>query len=156
MSQIRSDILYTRKIKEARECEREVQRLHIAAPICPDDEIENHEPTTQEIDIQVSDDEDEFNNDDNNNEDELTTEEEQRWSHIIKEWIELGNRENQFEDKNDADFLSSEWDSDFNFAGRELHPADDELAKWMLSTLFEISLESPAFLGSDEIFTNAH
>jgi hypothetical protein len=41
------------------------------------------------------------------------------------------------ENKNDENFLLSEWNSDFNFAGWELHPADDESAKWMLSTLFE-------------------
>ena len=123
MSQIRSDILYTRKIKEARECEREIQRLHIAAPICPDDEIENHEPTNQEIDAQVSDDEDENNNDGNGNRDKLITKKEQKWSHIIEEWIKLGNQENQFEDKDDENFLSLEWDSDFNFAGREVHSA---------------------------------
>jgi len=44
MSQIRSDILYGRKIKEARDCEREIRRLHIATPIIPDEETTQSEP----------------------------------------------------------------------------------------------------------------
>ena len=57
MSQIRSDILFARKKRNARECEREMQRLHIAIPIC-DDENEEHEHELNEDIIQVSDDED--------------------------------------------------------------------------------------------------
>jgi hypothetical protein len=67
----------------------------------------------------------------------------------------LGNRENKFDDDDDEIFLSTEWDNDFSLGGREIHPADDNTAKWNLNTLFEPSLESPAFLGLDEIFTNA-
>ena len=62
MSQIRSDILFARKKRNARECEREMQRLHIATPICPDDEsegYEDHELNEEEY-IQVSDDENEL------------------------------------------------------------------------------------------------
>ncbi|CAG8772914.1 9417_t:CDS:2, partial [Funneliformis caledonium] len=70
----------------------------------------------------------------------------QKWSQLIDEWIEFGNQENRFGDENDESFLSSEWNSDFNFAGRSVHPADDEIAKWSLTTLFESSLESPLFL----------
>ena len=158
MSQIRSDILFTRKIKEARECEREIQRLHIATPICPDDEVEECELDEEEM-VQVSDDENGEGSSQNtgvDGEEIITDDEEQKWSQLIEEWIELGNRENQFENNDEEIFLSSEWNSDFNLAGREVHPADDETAKWRLITLFESSLESPSFLGSDEIFTNAH
>ncbi|CAB5335229.1 unnamed protein product [Rhizophagus irregularis] len=133
MSQIRSEILFTRKIKDVRECEREMQRLHIATPICPDNENEDDNLNEGGY-IQVSDDEDK----------------------LIKEWIELGNNENQFENNEDECFLSPEWNNDFDFAGQNVHPADDERAKWSLSTLFESFLESPSFLGSDEIFTNAY
>ncbi|CAG8617920.1 1351_t:CDS:2, partial [Diversispora eburnea] len=68
----------------------------------------------------------------------------------------LGNWENKFDDENDQIFLSTEWNSDFNLGGREIHPADDDTEKWNLNTLFELSLKSPAFLESDEIFTNAY
>ena len=57
MNQIRSDILFTRKIQNAREYEREMQRLHIATPIC-DDENEEQEHELNEDIIQVSDDKD--------------------------------------------------------------------------------------------------
>ena len=161
MSQIRSDILFTRKIKDVRECEREIQRLHIATSINPDDDDENKEPELNEEEcIQVSDDENEENHEDadnNDTEEELVIQsDEQKWSQLIEEWIELGNQENRFENSEDECFLSPEWNSDFDFAGRKVHPADDETAKWNLSTLFESSLESPSFLGSDEIFTNAY
>ncbi|CAB4415694.1 unnamed protein product [Rhizophagus irregularis] len=160
MSQIRSEILFTRKIKDVRECEREMQRLHIATPICPDNENEDDNLNEGGY-IQVSDDEDKVDNNEttNNNDDReelIIQNEEQRWNQLIKEWIELGNRENQFENNEDECFLSPEWNNDFDFAGRNVHPADDERAKWSLSTLFESSLESPSFLGSDEIFTNAY
>ena len=160
MSQIRSDILFTRKIQNARECEREMQRLHIATPIC-DDENKEHEHELNEDIIQVSDDEDDEEEEDgediDDNREELIIESEtQKWSQLIDEWIEFGNQENRFGDENDESFLSSEWNSDFNFAGRSVHPADDEIAKWSLTTLFESSLESPLFLDSDKIFTNAH
>jgi hypothetical protein len=144
MSQIRSDILFTRKIKEARECEHEIQRLHIATPICPDDEVEEHElnELDEEEIVQVSDDENGEGNNQNtdvNGEEIITDDEEQRWSQLIEEWIELGNRENHFENNDEEIFLSTEWNSDFNLAGREVHPADDKKAKWSLITLFESS-----------------
>jgi len=40
-------------------------------------------------------------------------------------------------------------------AGRTIHPSDDEKAKWFLNALFVDDLESPLFLGTDHIFTNA-
>jgi len=104
----------------------------------------------------VDDDDKTINNNDNREELITQNEEQTRWDQLIEEWIELGNRENQFENNEDECFLSPEWNNDFDFAGRNVHPADDERAKWSLSTLFESSLESPSFLGSDEIFTNAY
>ena len=74
---------------------------------------------------------------------------------MINEWIELENYENQFEDEEDYIFSSSEWDQDFSFAGRTVHPADDENAKWPLDSLCILDLEPPSFLGDDQIFTNA-
>ena len=128
------------------------------------DENEEQEHELNEDIIQVSDDEDDEDDEeeedgediDDNREELIIESETQKWSQLIDEWIEFGNQENRFGDENDESFLSSEWHSDFNFAGRSVHPADDGIAKWSLTTLFESSLESPLFLGSDEIFTNAH
>ena len=137
MNQIRSDILFACKKRNARECEREMQRLHIATPICPDDESEGHEDheLNEEEYIQVSDDENELSDrinigvENNNTSEELVIEdEEQKWSQLIEEWIELGRQENLFENDDDESFLSSEWNSDFNFAGRNVHPANDKMA----------------------------
>ncbi|CAG8530241.1 11559_t:CDS:2, partial [Diversispora eburnea] len=132
-------------------------------------DLEDNESDCREI--QVSDDDEdeinirnEINNDEgdidmwneiNNNNDEELNSEEQRLTQLIEEWIELGNWENKFDDENDQIFLSTEWNNDFNLGDREIHLADDDIAKWNLNILFESLLESPTFLGSDEIFTNA-
>ncbi|CAI2187047.1 984_t:CDS:1, partial [Funneliformis geosporum] len=47
------------------------------------------------------------------------------------------------------------WNRDFNLESHEIHPADNETAKWILNSLFECSLELSSFLGSDKIFTDA-
>ena len=61
MSQIRSDILYQRQIKEVNQADQQMKRLHIATPIASDDfDYLNDEPL-QNIDEElliVSDDED--------------------------------------------------------------------------------------------------
>ncbi|CAG8817349.1 1893_t:CDS:1, partial [Racocetra fulgida] len=73
------------------------------------------------------------------------TEEVQSWENLINEWIEFGNRENQFEDRDDEILMTSDWDTDFGLGGREKHPADDEEAKWPLDSLFISSLETPLY-----------
>ncbi|CAG8568574.1 16392_t:CDS:2 [Cetraspora pellucida] len=127
MSQIRSDILQARKIKEIKECEREMRQLHIATPIVSDNEITEPKLNNEEDFYQVSDDDEK--NSANDNEDIITYEEEQKWDQLIQEWINLGVQENQFEDQNDQIFMSSEWDYDFEIEDQEKHPADDTLAK---------------------------
>ena len=52
MSQIRSNILWSRKIKSAREYDNQAQRLHIAAPILSDEEADEQElAITNDADI---------------------------------------------------------------------------------------------------------
>ncbi|CAG8837467.1 39098_t:CDS:2, partial [Gigaspora margarita] len=68
---------------------------------------------------------------------DLITEEEQQWENTINEWIELGERENQFEDQSDEILLTKK------------HPADNEMAKWSLDSLFISSLEAPSFFDSE-------
>jgi len=43
--------------------------------------------------------------------------------------------------------------NDFNFGGRTIHPADDPAAKWSLASLFVSSLESPSYLGPNQIYS---
>src|SRR4051812_8861282 len=93
--------------------------------------------------MKIEEEEEDDDNIDDNREELIIESETQKWSQLIDEWIEFGNQENRFGDESDESFLSSEWNSDFNFAGRNVHPADDERAKWSLNTLFESSLESP-------------
>ncbi|CAG8760238.1 12501_t:CDS:1, partial [Ambispora leptoticha] len=42
-----------------------------------------------------------------------------------------------------------DWDTDFSLGGREKHPADDEIAKWSLNSLFISSLEMPVYFDSE-------
>lgn len=42
---------------------------------------------------------------------------------------------------------------DFNFCGKNVHPADDIQAKLPLLSLFNSNLEPPTFLKNDEIFS---
>ena len=155
MSQIRSDILWSRKIKIAQEYDSQVRRLHVAAPISSGDEGTKQELVNTDSDYQVSDDgyakEDKTTRRTNESleENKYLGEEEQRWENLISEWIEFGEHEHQFENKDDEILLSSEWDSDFSLGGREKHPADDEMAKWPLDSLFVSSLEMPLYFNSE-------
>ena len=65
------------------------------------------------------------------------------------------NKQQTFDNADDATFLSSEWDTDFELGERTIHPADDDTAKWILESLFISNLESPTYLGTDDIFTDA-
>ncbi|CAB4419957.1 unnamed protein product [Rhizophagus irregularis] len=153
MSQICSDILYQRRIKEVNQTDQQMKRLHIATPIASDDlDYLNDEPL-QNIDEEfliVSDDEDVNNaiEKDIVDEEEPSTEEnENQWSSIISQWIEEANFENRVEDSNDENFLNDDLVNDFSVGMRNIHPADDTNAKWQLSTLFISILEPPTYTG---------
>ncbi|CAG8797237.1 7387_t:CDS:2 [Cetraspora pellucida] len=102
-------------------------RLHVAAPILLGDENVEQELVITDLDYQVSDDNDveevtairshnQKNRSLEENED-LVAEEEQRWENLINEWIEVGERENKFKNKDDEILLLSEWDADFSLGG---------------------------------------
>ncbi|CAB5381510.1 unnamed protein product [Rhizophagus irregularis] len=153
MSQIRSDILYQRRIKKVNQADQQMKRLHIATPIASDDlDYLNDEPL-QNIDEEfliVSDDEDVNNaiEKDIVDEEEPSTEEnENQWNSIISQWIEEANFENRVEDSNDENFLNDDLVNDFSVGTRNIHPADDTNAKWQLSTLFISALEPPTYTG---------
>jgi hypothetical protein len=152
MSQIRSDILYQRRIKEVTQTDQQMKRLHIATPIALDDFDYPNEPL-QNIDeelIIVSDDEDVNNvieKDIVDEEEQSTEENENQWSSIISQWIEEANFENRVEDSNDESFLNDDLVNNFSMGTRNIHPADDTNAKWQLSTLFISTLEPPTYTG---------
>ncbi|EXX66655.1 hypothetical protein RirG_121730 [Rhizophagus irregularis DAOM 197198w] len=158
MSQIRSDILYHRQKKNAKELDTKVQRLHIATPIIEDDNINNPEfNNLTDDDLLVSDDdngENESNNLTLNDSSKPHTEEqEQGWNIFVKEWIEAIKRENTFDHSEDEILLDGEMDNDFNFGGRTIHPADNLTAKWPLRSLFISNLGFPAYLQGNQIYS---
>jgi hypothetical protein len=158
MSQIRSDILYHRQKKNAKELNTKAQHLYIATPIIEEDNINDPEfNNISDDDLIVSDDdngEDESNNLVLSDSSEPHTEEhEQEWNIFVKEWIEAVERENSFDHSEDEILLDGEMDDDFNFGGRTVHPADDLTAKWPLKSLFISNLELPGYLRENQIYS---
>ncbi|CAG8572003.1 17776_t:CDS:2 [Cetraspora pellucida] len=142
MSQIRSDILWSRKIKNAKEYDNQIRRLHVAAPILLGNENVEQELVVTDLDYQVSD------NDDV--EEGTATRSHNQKNRSLEENEDLvGERENKFENKDNEILLLSEWDADFSLGGREKHPADDERAKWPLDLLIVSSLEMPLYFDSE-------
>ena len=153
MAQIRSDILYNRNIKYMQNGEKKIRQLHIAIPIVPEEESDNSDNDNYQIPTDKEEENLIKNPSDNENE-PLTKEDEECWNSIITEWINNVNHENQFDNIDDATFFS-DLDTNFEFGGRTIHPADDDLAKWSLNLLFIPNLELPTYLGTDNIFTDA-
>ncbi|CAI2194800.1 20226_t:CDS:2, partial [Funneliformis geosporum] len=95
----------------------------------------------------VSDDEENQISHYNENEiDSTTNEHEISWNAIINEWIKATQKENQFDNNDDIIFLNDDWENDFKVGNREIHPADDQQAKWNLGSLFITDLEPPTYL----------
>ncbi|CAG8685028.1 6094_t:CDS:2 [Rhizophagus irregularis] len=147
MARIRSDILYKRKIKEVEGGQKQARRLHIAPPILNNQEEEENEPVYEDDDedLNVSDLEDDSSEEDNDSDEEEETRDDFHWSEICTNWINLVDRENQFDNEEDNHLLEMTYD--FFAAGRDQHPADDETAKWKLEYLFKENLKAPTFLG---------
>src|SRR6266498_2058681 len=136
MSQIRSDILYQRRIKEVNQADKNMQRLHIATPIVDDGDF------------------DDFDNKEEREKNEIepnTEENENQWNAVISQWIEEANYENRVANSDDELLLSGDFDNDFLVGTRNIHPADDQSAKWELSLLFTNSLEPPTYV---DFFSN--
>ncbi|CAB5196390.1 unnamed protein product [Rhizophagus irregularis] len=68
-------------------------------------------------------------------------------SEICENWINLAEHENQFDNEEDNHLL--EMAQNFYAAGRNVHPADDETAKWNLKYLFNENIQAPTLLGID-------
>ena len=156
MARIRSDILYKQKVKEVKENQRQAKRLHIAQPVLNNQESDNLDEEDEEEDesiiceedLEVSDweEEDNINSDKKTyNSDEEVVDDCFYWSEICANWIDLTNQENQFDHEEDNYLL--EMAHSFHAAGRNIHPADDETAKWKLEYLFKENLKAPTFLG---------
>src|SRR5438874_2518681 len=122
MARIRSDILYKRKIKEIEEGQKQARRLHIASPILnnqenvssEDDSSEEEDESICEEDLNVSDLDDDNLEDDDSDEEE--TNDDFHWSEICTNWINLVDRENQFDNEEDNHLL--EMTHNFLAAGR--------------------------------------
>ena len=151
MAQIRGDILYNRNVKNAEKGEQKLRQLHIATPITPEEESDNSEDNEKQTNKEG---ENSARSPENNNENEpITKEDEECWDSIINEWINNIEHKNQFDNIDDKNFFSSEL-GDFELGGCTIHPADDDLAKWPLVSLFIASLESPTFLDKNNAFTD--
>ena len=166
MARIRSNILYKWKVKEIEVAQKQAQRLHIALPVLnnqenddlesddnddDDDENLNVSDLEDEENLNVSDledDEENLNVSDleNNTNDNLEKESEGdfHWSETCTNWINLVDRENQFDNEDDDHLLEMSYN--FHAAGRNIHPADDETAKWKLEYLFKENFKAPTFL----------
>ncbi|KAF0390606.1 hypothetical protein F8M41_010811 [Gigaspora margarita] len=116
ISQLRDDILYSCKVRKAYKCEKEARQLYIAKPII----LNKHIERSNKDDYNTSSDEYEDNKminkegikiiyqDDEAKIESKKEEEERQWYQFIDGWIKLENREDQFEDKKDYIFFSSE------------------------------------------------
>ncbi|CAJ0920918.1 1366_t:CDS:2 [Entrophospora sp. SA101] len=145
MARVQNDIQMKKSL--INENQKETHKLHLSAPIVCDYSEYNSstgiDSTSEEIDIQSDDD------------DEIEVAKGEHWNSIINEWIIMVQQENQFHDDDDEYMYSSELEVGFELGGRRVHPAEDNLMKWSLESLFIYELESPTFLGSDVIFTGA-
>jgi|GEM_PF-5690262 len=146
MSQLRSDILKKRKREEIEKSEQQYKRVHIAAPIQPNNDEEERDSCL----IDISDDENEEidasiiieNDDNNNNTSEIFNVD--NWLQVVENWIKMLDIENHLDNGEDI----NEEPLEFELGGRVIHPADDPLAKWNLLDLFNDSLEAPIYLSS--------
>jgi len=150
MARIRSNILYKRKIKEIEEGQKQIQRLHIALPVFNQENNSLEEEEDEETDSVYEEDEENLNisdleNNDSENDDLDEKENDFHWSEICTNWINLVDRENQFDSEEDNHLLEMAYS--FLAAGRDIHPANDETAKWKLEYLFKENLKAPTFLG---------
>lgn len=153
MAQIRGDILYNRNVKNAEKGEQKLRQLHIATPITPEEESDNSEDNENQTVTNNGGENSAKSSEDDNENEPITKEDEECWDSIINEWINNIEHENQFDNIDDEIFLSSEL-GDFELGGRTIHPADDDLAKWPLVSLFVVNLESPTFLDKNNAFTD--
>jgi len=157
MARIRSNILYKRKIKEIEEGQKQIQRLHIALPVFNQENNSLEEEKEEETDSVYEEDEENLNisdleNNDSENDDLDEKENDFHWSEICTNWINLVDRENQFDSEEDNHLLEMAYS--FLAAGRDIHPADDETAKWKLEYLFKENLKAPTFLGIESNSSN--
>ena len=115
-------------------------------------EQEENEPVSED-DLNVSDwddvddtnkDSDEEIADDSDVEEADEAENDFHWSDICRNWIHLTECENQFDNEEDNQLLEM---THFHAAERNIHPANDEIAKWRLEYLFKENIKAPTFLG---------
>jgi hypothetical protein len=168
MCQLRSDILRKKKQVEIEKAENLYKRSNIATPIQTynsnsenesNDEYNENEIIDNVIISDNSDDSEDNSNDDDiensNNEgmnelneetrDTLENNDEpdainstEQWVNTIQNWISMIGDENSI-NEDPLEFIAVD---------RTIHPADDQLAKWDLLSIFNNRLEAPSFVKS--------
>ena len=157
MSQLRSDILRKRKKFEVEKSEKIYKQNHIATPIQPYEisDVSDISETSEEEDddsemaddITIGGEEEsfiQFHEPDFKCSDNDTIDSTEQWVRVIQNWMGMIGEEN-FSDSDEANL------SAFIAVDRTIHPADDPLAKWHLSSIFNNRFESPEFVN---ILTN--
>lgn len=66
------------------------------------------------------------------------------WLRIVENWVKMLDIENHLDNGENI----NEEPVEFELGGRDIHPADDPLAKWDLLNLFNNLLEAPVYIGS--------
>ncbi|RIB21467.1 hypothetical protein C2G38_2034366 [Gigaspora rosea] len=128
MAQIRGELQREKFIKSIRFDDQRVKNNRIAVPV-GNEEIDNIMLEPPELD--VNDIDDEGDNEDNENMDDF-----------IKLWFEGLDEEDISED----DISDNEIDKNLNeLLNIQIHPADNDNAKWDLTTLFKSQLVAPNF-----------
>src|SRR6266511_2453901 len=150
MARFRSNIIYKRKVKKIKVAQKQAKCIYINIKVINDKNL-NVSDLEDEENLNVSDlkdDEENLNVSDleNNTNDNLEKESESdfHWSETCTNWINLVDRENQFDNEEDDYLLEMSYN--FHAAGRNIHPADDETAKWKLEYLFKENFKAPTFL----------
>ncbi|CAB5302966.1 unnamed protein product [Rhizophagus irregularis] len=148
MSQLRSDILKMRKREEIDNTEKQYKRIHIAASVQPyndEEEVDKEAEEETETQINISDCEEEADTEisieDNNTSEILSAD---HWLRMVENWVKMLDIENHLDNGENV----NEEPIEFELGGRDIHPADDPLAKWDLLFLFNDSLEAPVYLSS--------
>ncbi|RGB34187.1 hypothetical protein C1646_760843 [Rhizophagus diaphanus] len=120
--------------------------LHLfVQPYNDKEEVEKEAEEETETQINISDCEEkadtEISIEDNNTSEILSAD---HWLRMVENWVKMLDIKNHLDNGENV----NEELIEFELGGRDIHPADDPLAKWDLLFLFNDSLEAPVYLSS--------
>ncbi|UZO00341.1 uncharacterized protein OCT59_011475 [Rhizophagus irregularis] len=114
-------------------------------PYNDEEEVDKEAEEETETQINISDCEKEADTEisieDNNTSEILSAD---HWLWMVENWVKMLDIENHLDNGENV----NEEPIEFELGGRDIHPADDPLAKWDLLFLFNDSLEAPVYLSS--------